>query len=128
AVLAGLEDRGGHFKIGADAAGLLRPDKIVLYFADQQSLLQVAGALHARLPGVRAQGVPFSAEITGDGLLSWGMDPPARERVLAWHEPESWRLWVARRLALAMIAAQAAAPTSGEGALAPAAFALERLR
>ena len=65
-----------------------------------------------------------SAEISGDGLLSWGMDPPAQGRVVAWHEQESWRLWVARRLALAMVGAR----STGSAELSPAEFALERLR
>jgi hypothetical protein len=68
--------------------------------------------------------VPFSAEITADGLLSWGMDPPGTQRVLAWQEPESWRLWVVRRLAAAMIAAQ----SDPGSTMTPAEFALERLR
>lgn len=124
AVLAALADRGGHFKVGDDAAGLLRPDKMVLYFPDQESLLEVARDLAARLDGTAAHGVPFSSEVAGDGLLSWGMDPPARGRVVAWHEQESWRLWVARRLALAMVAAR-----SGDArTVSPAEFALERLR
>jgi hypothetical protein len=78
----------------------------------------------ARLDAIPAHGVPFTAEITGNGLLSWGMDPPQSERMLAWQEPESWRLWVVRRLAAAMIAAQVDARSS----MPPWEFALERLR
>ena len=93
-----------HFKIGSDAAGLLRPDKMVLYLPNQERLLAIASELASLLKGTAPHGVPFSAEITSDGLLSWGMDPPQSERILAWQEPESWRLWVVRRLAAAMIA------------------------
>jgi hypothetical protein len=128
AVVATLEGRpDGHFKIGSHAAGLLRPDKMVLYFGGREELLaaarQLEGAL-ALLAGVAAQGVPFSAPIDAAGLLSWGMDPPATERRLAWQQPESWRLWLARRLAVALVAARGhAAPD-----LPAWRFALERVR
>jgi hypothetical protein len=52
------------------------------------------------------------------------MDPPQSERLLSWQEPESWRLWIVRRLAAAMIAAQ---NDPGAG-MAAGQFALERLR
>jgi hypothetical protein len=113
-----------HFKIGADAGGLLRPDKIVLYFADQERLVAGAAELQDALEGTAPHGVPFSAELSGDGLLSWGMDPPSSARVVSWHERESWRLWLARRLAAAMVAADG----SPDAAMGPAAFAVERLR
>jgi len=124
AVLEVAAARGGRFKIGSDAAGLLRPDKMVLYFQDQEILFAVASELASRFKGIAAHGVPFSAEITRDGLLSWGMDPPESERLLNWQEPESWRLWVVRRLAAAMIAAQ----SDSRPGMAPGKFALERLR
>jgi len=123
-VLGVLSTRSAHFKIGSDAAGLLRPDKMVVYFGDQDSLLEVALELAKQLSSVAPHGVPFSAEITPNGLLSWGMDPPQTEHVLTWQEPESWRQWVVRRLAAAMIAAQ----SNSHATMTPADFALERLR
>jgi hypothetical protein len=123
-VLGVLSTRSAHFKIGSDAAGLLRPDKMVAYFGDQDSLLEVASELTEQLSSVTPHGVPFSAEITPNGLLSWGMDPPQTEHVLTWQEPESWRQWVVRRLAAAMIAAQ----SNSHATMTPADFALERLR
>jgi hypothetical protein len=111
--------RAGQFKIGAGAAGLLRPDKIVAYFPSFERLAEAAGAVQSRLAGVPAQGVPFTSEIGGDGLLSWGMDPPASERT--WAGRESWRLWLTHRLARALLAARGAAEE-------PWRFALERLR
>ncbi len=135
AVVETLEAAGrGDFKIGCDAAGLLRPDKLVLYFAGQEELLAVADGLARRLPGLPAQGVPFTAEIGLDGALSWGMDPPKSARLVSWHEGESWRIWVVRRLASALLAARdglAGEPdgrVETEGGLAPWQFALERLR
>jgi hypothetical protein len=124
AVLEVASAQVGHFKIGSDAAGLLRPDKMVLYFRDQERLFAVASELASVLKGAAPHGVPFSAEITSDGLLSWGMDPPQSEKLLAWQELESWRLWVVRRLAAAMIAAQ----TDAYSSMRPGEFAVERLR
>jgi len=88
------------FKVGRGAAGLLRPDKIVGYFDDTEHLGRVAGALSRRLGGMTPQGAPFTAEIAGDGLLSWGRDP----RPVAGAQPESWRSWITARLAEAVVA------------------------
>lgn len=88
------------FKVGRGAAGLLRPDKIVAYFDDTEHLGRVAGALSRSLGGMSAQGAPFTAELAGDGLLSWGRDP----RPVAGAQPESWRSWITARLAEAIVA------------------------
>lgn len=115
---------GGAFKVGSDAAGVLRPDKLVLYFRALEELLAVARGLEGALRGLPAQGVPFSAPIDAAGLLSWGVDPPASERSLSWQGPESWRQWVVLRLAASLLAARATATPE-----APAwSYALERLR
>jgi hypothetical protein len=95
------------FKVGADASGLLRPDKIVVYLSDVRKLESVAQAVEAVLDGVPPHGVPFSAELAGDGLLSWGGDPPEDTRPVG-GRAESWRLWVCRRLAEHLAAAQVA--------------------
>jgi hypothetical protein len=113
--------RAAQFKIGAGATGLLRPDKIVAYFPDFERLAAAAEAVSSRLGGVAAQGVPFTSEIGGDGLLSWGVDPPAAERG-AGGGRESWRLWLTHRLARALLSARAAATPE------PWKFALERVR
>jgi hypothetical protein len=114
--------RAGQFKIGSGAAGLLRPDKIVAYFPSFERLEEAARAVESRLGGVAAQGVPFTSEIAGDGLLSWGMDPPESERD-PWGGRESWRLWLTHRLARALLAARG----SGEE-IEPWRWAVERLR
>ena len=114
----------GQFKVGADAAGLLRPDKIVAYFPSFERLAAAAETLAGRLAGAPAQGVPFTSEIGGGGLLSWGVDPPRSQRT--WSEGESWRLWLTHRLARALLNArlsQASGP-----AVEPWRFALERVR
>jgi hypothetical protein len=111
--------RAPQFKVGADAWGLLRADKIVAYFPSFELLAAAADALASRLSGMPAQGVPFTSEIGGDGLLSWGVDPPREESATG---GESWRLWLTHRLARALISARSA------GATEPWRFALERIR
>jgi hypothetical protein len=111
AVLDGLAAVGAPgFKVGADAGGLLRPDKIVAYFETFERLAAAAGALTERLAGVAPHGVPFTSEIAAGGLLSWGVDPPAAAGfgLLGGDGRMSWRLWLTNRLARALIAAVAA--------------------
>jgi hypothetical protein len=112
--------RAPHFKIGAGAAGLLRADKIVAYFPDFERLAGAADAIASRLGGVPVQGVPFTSEIAGDGLLSWGADPPAGSGIRG--RSESWRLWLTHRLARALLDARTA------GVAEPWRFAVERVR
>lgn len=127
AVLPGLVDvldgaGATRFKIGADAAGLLRPDKIVVYPAHRTELEIVIAALMTAYDGVQPHGVPFSADLTGDGLLSWSADP-ALDAGPVGSSPESWRWSVARRLAEYVVAAHAAGLS---GAVATH-YALDRL-
>ena len=110
------------FKVGADLPGLLRPDKLVAYFAGFEALAEAAERLQSRLDGVPAHGVPFTAEITRDGLMSWGIDPPRGEQTLGVSGGESWRVWLAHRLAGALLAARSSAAPE------PWRFALERIR
>lgn len=116
---------GSQFKIGQDAAGLLRPDKFVAYFPSRAELDAAAAALLRELAGCEAQGVPFTAGIGDDGLLSWGVDPPANDRALSWLGRESWRLWIAQRLGAAVATAKAARTSE---AAEPWRFAIERVR
>jgi hypothetical protein len=111
------------FKVGSSAGGLLRPDKVVAYFPHFEALAAAAEPLARGLAGAPVQGVPFTSEIAGDGLLSWGVDPPAADGSvpLPSLEGESWRLWLTHRLARALLQARAAA------AAEPWRFALDRL-
>jgi hypothetical protein len=113
-----------HFKVGDDGYGLLRADKIVVYFRSFAALEETGRKIAARLADCPAQGVPFTAALEGSRLLSWGVDPPKQNGVLAWQERESWRMWITNRVAVAMIGAR----QSQNGRLAPWRFALERLR
>jgi hypothetical protein len=109
-------------KVGRGLYGILRPDKLVVYFGRREAMLEVAGSLARELSGARAQGVPFSAPLSaGDDLLSWGIDLPAVQSGL---RSESWRRYVVDRLARAMVVSHDAA---GAAAITPVEFALARL-
>jgi hypothetical protein len=92
------------FKVGRRIEGLLRPDKIIAYFDDRAHLDAVAGALERELCGCPVQGVPFTAEAGGNGLLSCGVDPPPG------HAATSWRAWVTKKLAATLVARRAMPP------------------
>jgi hypothetical protein len=111
-----------HFKVGAHAAGLLRPDKIVVYLSDAEHLAATAEALALALNGARPHGVPFSAELAGAGLLSWAGDPPPNTGPVG-GGTESWRLSVCRRLSEYLSAAKRAPLES----ITPTQYALARL-
>jgi hypothetical protein len=113
-----------HFKVGSEVRGLLRPDKMVAYFTQRAALEQAADRIAKELSGCPAQGVPFTAELNGGALLSWGIDPPLEEALPAWLRQQSWRQWVCNRLGAALAVAK-----HYESPAMPAwRFALERLR
>lgn len=113
-----------HFKVGSDLYGLLRPDKMVLYFSNFAELKQTAKEVLQKLSNCPVHGVPFTSELEGRGLLSWGIDPPSDPHTVPWLERESWRVWIANRLASALIVAT----SSNQEEMPPWRFALERLR
>lgn len=110
------------FKVGGDVFGVLRPDKLVAHFASHHSLMNTANALGSKLRGMRAQGVPFTAPLDANGLISLGVDPSSSAHGDGM-EHESWRLGIAGRLAGSI----AVAASGSSGALTPAQFALARL-
>lgn len=97
------------FKVGSDLRNLVRPDKIIVYFAQLPRLLEVSAALHSALSGSTAQGVPFTTAIHGSALLSWGVDPAESTARVPWSDAESWRSWITQRLAAYVVRASRAA-------------------
>jgi hypothetical protein len=93
-------------KIGSDAHGLLRPDKLMVYFDRPDDLFGFANALLPKLAGLSAHGVPFSASLDKAGMLSWGVDPPREAGQVAWYQDDSFRIWICNRLAMALLTAQ----------------------
>jgi hypothetical protein len=85
------------FKYGADALGMLRPDKLVVHMTAPEAIHVLADRVLRALGGCPAHGVPYTAELGGDGLISWGCDPPAGSP--AAELGSSWRTWVTRLLA-----------------------------
>jgi len=116
--------RAWSLKVGADVHGLLRPDKIVVYLRTFSDLQATAERLLRALAECPGHGVPFSAELAGGTLLSWGIDPPRDQYSLAWLARQSWRMWVTNRLATALVLAR----NSAAPAIEPWRFAMERVR
>jgi hypothetical protein len=84
------------WKVGADLAGLHRPDKIVLYLASAERADRVASALALALSGFAAQGVPFTGQVGATGIVSRGRDVAGT----------SWRADVCRAVAESLSAAR----------------------
>jgi hypothetical protein len=110
-------------KIGSFAHGLLRPDKFVVYFGNYYDLAAFAERLVPAVAGILAHGVPFSATIDDDGMLSWGIDPPRATARVGHYADDSWRMWLCNRLAVALTAA----PRNPEMGIEPWRYALTRL-
>lgn len=87
------------WKVGADVAGLHRADKIVLYLPTGEAADRAASTLADTLSHVAAQGVPFTGQVGDTGIVSRGVD----------HCGTSWRAFVCRSLAEALLAGRAVA-------------------
>lgn len=111
----------GSLKIGRTAQNLLRADKFIVYLESAPALERLAAALRHELSGTPVQGVPFTCACGDDALLSWGVDPPRSLCLAGWAQAESWRAWIANRLAIALLQARAARSSE------PWRFALARL-
>lgn len=108
------------FKIGEGLRGLLRPDLFVAYFKSMDDLNRIATELASELTGCPVKGVPFTAELGLDGLLSWAKDPPSG---LFARPNGSWRAWIVARLAGDLVLANSTESSD----LEPWNFALHRL-
>lgn len=110
AVVASLAGSGARsMKVGSSPVDLVRTDKIVVYFDSFEALQAYAAMLSPRLAELGLTddaaplGVPFTAPAGGGGLLSWGVDPPEEAIPIQGTFTESWRAWVASRLAAALV-------------------------
>lgn len=99
-------DKVACFKMGKDLRGILRPDKIVAYFENLSKLRNTAEKLQSKLAGYSAQGVPFTANISDEGFISWAIDPPKSENIFNFQQEDSWRTWIVKRLSAAIIEAK----------------------
>jgi hypothetical protein len=121
--LAGTRCAPFALKAGNNLPTLLRSEKLVVYFLSRDQLLEAADRLRPLLAGLPAQGVPFTAELFGDGLVSWGIDPGSDAEPPGPLRQLSWRRWITARLGVAMASALAA----GRGGSAWQ-YALDRVR
>lgn len=98
------------WKVANDVETMVRPDKFVVYLKSHEALKQLADDLAPALRGVSVHGVPFTCDVGLDGLLSCGTDPP-----LPPDQPtsfiDSWRTWVAARVAGGLVQARRAGLT-----------------
>jgi hypothetical protein len=124
ATLGALGPGGAHaVKAARDASGAHRPDKLIAYFADVDTALRAGEVLRASLAGLATLGVPFTATLSDDGLVSWGADPPlvrGRGRAAG---GQSWRQWVVDQIAYLLVVGGA----TGPGPVEPWRFALSYL-
>lgn len=120
AVIEGLSDsRARLAKVGRRLEDMLRPDKLVLYFAREADAERAATRLLRELGSLRAQGVPFTRQIGPTALISLGVDPPALSPARRAEGARSWRALVTGRLARALALEKAhARPDAAERALA----------
>jgi hypothetical protein len=86
--------------------GTLRSDKIVIFTNSMAHTRRVADAVLSAIGEVPAHGVPFTADLGGDGLLSWATDPVSSEL----RQFRSWRVWVCHML----VSCINAAPTGAD--------------
>ena len=86
------------WKVGADAAGLHRADKIVLYLPSAQRADECAAVIADALDGLEAQGVPFTGQVGATGIVSRGRDQGR----------QSWRAVVCRTVAESLVDRRAA--------------------
>ncbi len=75
------------------------------------------------LAGAPAHGVPFTAGVTADGMISWAADPPVHSGLAGAGASESWRSWLTTQLAAALIAGRGAESSRSD----PVRFALHRV-
>jgi hypothetical protein len=108
-------------KVGRELGSLLRPDRLVAYFALHDDLLDTATQLQRSLGGIAVQGVPFTAALDPAGLCSWGADLPVSSPLAAPPGERSWRAWLSSRLGFALSNA------FRSPAVSPVRFALDRI-
>lgn len=89
------------FKVGATLQGLLRPDKMVVYFFSENAMLKTASLIMEKITGHTPQGVPFSFQLDSTGLLSSGEDSLDGGTNNA--DGESWRAEITSQLARLLV-------------------------
>lgn len=95
---AACQSEARSMKIGRVLAGLLRPDKLIVYFSRYPEAREFALSMSRRLRDFKGQGNPFSFQVNPEhALVTMGVDPPRKL-----DEFLSWRVYVTGKLALAI--------------------------
>ena len=85
-------------KVGRNLTGILRADKLIVYFARFDLAFDFARRMSETLAHFESQATPFSFQVHPESsLVSMGVDPP---RILG--ERYSWRLYMTSKLSLAI--------------------------
>jgi hypothetical protein len=93
------------WKVGRDVFGVTRSDKICVYFASKRAADEAGRLFVQELHGIEAQGIPFTRRYDANGLVSAGIDPPTPEFGVRAAFGTSWRDWISRKIASAIIVA-----------------------
>ncbi|NCD68258.1 hypothetical protein [Mucilaginibacter agri] len=88
------------FKFSKDVFNLLRPDKIVAYLMDFNTLITLGKALSVALKSAKVQPLPFTAAFDESGVVSCGFDPPAK--LTQSFAATSWRSVITELIARAL--------------------------
>ncbi|MHB8463798.1 MAG: hypothetical protein ACYDH6_21550 [Acidimicrobiales bacterium] len=108
-------------KIGANASGLHRVDRVVIYPSSPGEAVRWARLLSEEIDDLAADPVPFTSGFDASGRVSTGLDPAGVGRAW-WEDDGSWRSSLTRTLGAAIAAARAARAPD------PIAYATERAR
>jgi len=99
-------------RAAGDPRGLLRPDKLVVYFAKLEDALRFGAAASEALGSARAHGVPFTKQFGKTPLVSIGVDPAPSAHNRSRRGNRSWRATVTHRLAAAILDVRRERPAS----------------
>jgi len=106
-----LEHPVAAFKTAMDLDFLRRPDKIILYFHDDNARADWLRELLSKINGASWQGTPFTEQLGDSPLTSIAKDPMPRPDCPA----ASWRSWCAGILGQALIEHQKAGKACNDG-------------
>jgi hypothetical protein len=92
------------FKVGFDLPTVLRPDKFVVFLADDSAVEEVAEAIYAAVGPSGVQPLPFVGTTLVGPLVGHASDPDDWAGRPAWEERASWRLHICRLAAETLVA------------------------
>lgn len=91
-----------YFKHPSTVNACLRPDVFMVYFLNYLSLSAFAQQTKQLLRECAVHSVPLSMPVDNLSAVSWGIDPPLEITHNLFGQPESWRTWVSRHIAVSL--------------------------